>query len=209
MCVLAIHHGVLPPTINYREPGSGVRPRLRAERGARGARRRRPLECDGPRRPQRLRAARPRRTSALRRQLVRVERSDDVGRARAPPRPAGTCGFGMAITRMPGRLRGADAVVRVLDGRAAARVDAEPPRRLEVDVGRRLAARDLLGRDGRPRSTARARRARARVDQRPVRRRRERRAGTRGQAPHGVDRARRSAAVLAVARRASAGRPRR
>ena len=35
MCVLALHHGVLPPTINYRAPRSGVRPRLRAERGAR------------------------------------------------------------------------------------------------------------------------------------------------------------------------------
>ena len=37
--------------------GPGVRPRLRPERGARGAGRRRALERDGPRRPQRLRAA--------------------------------------------------------------------------------------------------------------------------------------------------------
>ena len=37
MCVLAVHHGVLPPTINYEHPDPGVRPRLRAERGARGA----------------------------------------------------------------------------------------------------------------------------------------------------------------------------
>ena len=35
-------------------------------------------------------------------------------------------------------------VVRVLDRGAQRRVDPEPPRRLEVDVGRRLAARDLL-----------------------------------------------------------------
>ena len=42
------------------ESGSGVRPRLRSERGAGGRARRRALERDGPRRPQRLRAARPR-----------------------------------------------------------------------------------------------------------------------------------------------------
>ena len=34
MCVLAIHEGVLPPTINYEHPGPRVRSRLRAERGA-------------------------------------------------------------------------------------------------------------------------------------------------------------------------------
>ena len=37
--------------------------------------------------------------------------------------------------------------MRVLDRRRARRVDAEPARCLEVDVGRRLAARDLLRRD--------------------------------------------------------------
>ena len=61
MCALALHDGVLPPTINYRAPRSGLRPRLRAERGAQRAGRRRALERDGPRRPQRLRATRPRR----------------------------------------------------------------------------------------------------------------------------------------------------
>ncbi len=35
MCALALHHEVLPPTINYRNPDPGARPRLRAERGAR------------------------------------------------------------------------------------------------------------------------------------------------------------------------------
>ncbi len=34
MCVRALHEGVLPPTINYRNARSRVRPRLRAERGA-------------------------------------------------------------------------------------------------------------------------------------------------------------------------------
>ena len=42
------------------QPRSGVRPRLRPERGARGRARGRALERDGPRRPQRLRPARPR-----------------------------------------------------------------------------------------------------------------------------------------------------
>ena len=56
--------------------------------------------------------------------------------------------------RMPGGVRGADAVVRVLDRGRARRVDAQAPRRLEVDVRRRLAARHLLGRDRRPRTSA-------------------------------------------------------
>ena len=47
------------------QPGPGLRPRLRAERGAAGRRARgRDLERDGPRRPQRVRPARPRRLSA-------------------------------------------------------------------------------------------------------------------------------------------------
>ena len=32
---LAIQHQIVPPTINYETPGSGVRPRLRAEHEAR------------------------------------------------------------------------------------------------------------------------------------------------------------------------------
>ena len=66
MCMLAIRDGILPPTINYHQPGPRVRPRLRPERGPRGAGRRRALERDGPRRPQRLRPARPRRVSSWR-----------------------------------------------------------------------------------------------------------------------------------------------
>ena len=63
MCVLAIHEGVAPADDQLRAPRSRVRSRLRPERGARGAGRRRALERDGPRRPQRLRPARPRRKS--------------------------------------------------------------------------------------------------------------------------------------------------
>ena len=40
MCALALHHQLLPPTINYRNPDPGVRPRLRPERGAQ------PVELD-------------------------------------------------------------------------------------------------------------------------------------------------------------------
>ena len=60
MCVLAIHEGDDPAHDQLRAPRSRVRSRLRPERGARGQGRRGALECDGPRRPQRLRAARPR-----------------------------------------------------------------------------------------------------------------------------------------------------
>ena len=44
----------------------------------------------------------------------------------------------------PGRGRRADAVLRVLDRRAARRIRPQPSRRLEVDVGCRLTALDLL-----------------------------------------------------------------
>ena len=63
------------------QPGSGVRPRLRAERGARGAGRRRALERDGPRRAQRLRAPRPR---------GRLDPSDDRRGDRARPSESST-----------------------------------------------------------------------------------------------------------------------
>src|SRR5204862_3028831 len=49
----------------------------------------------------------------------------------------------------PCGLRRADSGVRVLDRCAACWMDSKPSSRLEVDVGRWLAALDLLGRHGR------------------------------------------------------------
>src|ERR687888_197079 len=53
-----------PADDQLRAPRPGVRPRLRAQRGARGRGRRGALERDGPGRPQRLRPLRPRRRLA-------------------------------------------------------------------------------------------------------------------------------------------------
>ena len=61
MCALALRDGVLPPTINYRSPIPTCDLDYVPERGASRGRRRGALERDGARRPQRLRAARPRR----------------------------------------------------------------------------------------------------------------------------------------------------
>ena len=84
-----------------------------------------------------------------------AERAEhDVRRGERLRRPAGSAGFGIAITRMPAARAARMPFVRVLDRRAARRLDAEPPRRLEVDVRRRLAAADLLRRDRRARRAA-------------------------------------------------------
>ena len=134
-CALALHEQVLPPTINYRDPGPGVRPRLRAEQGAAGRRDRgRDLERDGPRRPQRVRPARPRRLSA--RQWItkttttrltrpdRIQKSVSAGRQEMGRRSSGASrAFPRSAPGHPapdlrlGRAD-ADAACRPLAGRA-------------------------------------------------------------------------------------------
>ena len=83
------------------------------------------------------------------------------------------------------------------------RRDAEPPCRLEVDVRRRLAARDLLGGDGRLEAAPRARRRSSTVSMSgAVRRRRDRERVVRRE-PRAPRRPRRQRAAAAPGTRAS------
>ncbi len=103
----------------------------------------------------------------------------------------------------PGGVRGADAGVRVLDRGAALGRDAEPARGLEVDVGSRLAARHLLRRDGRLERIGDAGEAQHLLEDRAVRRRRERERELRREAPDDVDSAGQERQLACVRRRAS------
>ena len=91
MCARALHHQVLPPTINYRNPDPELDLDYVPERGAAGRRPRvRDLERDGPRRPQRLRPARPLRrlaTGEAGDRLQPVVRASPHRSRRAPPAP--------------------------------------------------------------------------------------------------------------------------
>ena len=80
----------------------------------------------------------------------------------------------------PGCVRRPQPVRGVLDRRTALRRDAEPACRLEVHVGRGLAARDLLRRDRRPEQVGDPRCAEHGVDQRSVRGGRDRERESRG-----------------------------
>ena len=88
------------------------------------------------------------RLHELRRDLA--DAVDDRGRERQRVVAGRVVRVGRGDDRHAGRVRRAQAVGRVLDRHAGPRVDVESPRGLQVDVGRGLAARDLLGGDGRP-----------------------------------------------------------
>ena len=85
-------------------------------------------------------------------------------------------------------MRRADAVGGVLDRRRPTRLDAEPAHRLEVNVGLRLSAGHLLGRDCRLEQPGEPRPREDGVDERPVRRGGDAEPERARQATHGVDR---------------------
>jgi L-ascorbate metabolism protein UlaG (beta-lactamase superfamily) len=123
---------------------------------------------------------------------------DEVHVARARYEPRATIVNG--DDAHPGRLRRADTVVGVLDRAAALAADTEPSRRLEIHVGRRLAARHLLRRDRGNEVAVEARRAEHHVDQLAVRRRGDRERHLRADPAHGLDRPRDERRRFAVAR---------
>ena len=206
MCVLALHHQLLPPTINYRNPDP---------------------ECDLDYVPNEAREVelevalsnamglgghngcvllgRARLAPASARQRGRGRRR----RARARPAPAGSARFGNATTRIPAAWAERMPFAESSTAAQPLGLDAEPPRRLEVDVRRRLAARDLLGGDGDAKQPAIPAPLEHGVDQRPVRRRRDGEREARGQPRDRLDRAVDQRQLVRGSARASAGRPRR
>ena len=75
---------------------------------------------------------------------ARASESSSTSAGPPPQTAAARRGEGWPRLASPRRSRDADPVGRVLDRRAARRIELQPARRLEVDVGRRLAPRHLL-----------------------------------------------------------------
>ena len=101
--------------------------------------------------------------------------------------------------RHPGGVRRADPVARVLDRDAPRGVGAEPPRDLEVDVGRGLAARHLLARQPDADHVVEPRALEHERDDRRVRGRREPERPVLAEPPDRLDRARQQRQLAAVA----------
>ena len=107
--------------------------------------------------------------------------------------------FGIATTRMPAAFAERMPLCESSTASASFWRDAEPQRRFEVDVGRGLAPRHLLGRHGRAEEPGEPGELEHGVDQRPVRRRRDREREDRRHALHAPLARPARAAVLAVA----------
>ena len=98
------------------------------------------------------------RGSEVERRVIRDGRNGELLERRKDDGRLGECVFARREVpvrdrdprAIPAAAAEGDAVVRVLDRRAAIRIDVEPARGFDVDVGRRLAARDLLGGHGHP-----------------------------------------------------------
>ena len=133
-----------------------------------------------------------------------ASRSRTTSASSAAPGAGGTLAVRDEHDRHPGRPPGRGTpLLRVLDHEAVARVDAQPPGRLEVDVRGRLAVGDLVGRDHDREGVGQPGRLERGVDDRAVRRRRHRDRPVGGDPPDGLD-----GAVDAGARpRLGSGRP--
>ena len=133
--------------------------------------------------------------AASRRDALGVSSSSEASTASAVGQRvrsrAGRRGFGIAIIRIPAAFAARMPLCESSTAAQRAGLDAEPSRRLEVDVRRRLAARDLLRRDRRAEEPRRApsRSSTASISSR-FERRRDRERPLRGQPPDRLDRAR-------------------
>ena len=150
MCVLAVHEGVLPPTINYENPDPvcdlDYVPNASRETEVDVLSRSRTRWASAGTTPACSSAAQAQEGSTT--SGVSSSSEPSTTSASATASPGGKCRFGIATQRMPAAFAERMPLCESSIATHARGLDAEPARRLEVDVGRRLAARDLLGRDG-------------------------------------------------------------